>query len=133
MNKKELATFATQEKKLYLRLQYTKRRAKHFYNFAVKHRKQGNIHQAKLFWKYCKEECVNAEKAFTAWEALFDLKSLLQLPIEKYLHAVDEKALAKEKWEYDNSFDDVKKYVPWSFIWAVKKTAKIDQGGVQHD
>ena len=73
MNKKELTTIATQEQKLYLRMKYTKKRAKHFYNFAVKHRKQGNIHQAKLFWRYCKEECVNAEKAFTAWEALFNL------------------------------------------------------------
>lgn len=126
MNKKELTILATQEQKLYLRMKYTKKRAKHFYNFAVKHRKQGNIHQAKLFWMYCKEECINAEKAFTAWEALFNLKSILQLPIEKYLHAVDDEALAEEKWIYDNSFDDVKKNVPFSFIWAVKKTAKIN-------
>lgn len=126
MNKKELTIFATQEQKLYLRMQYTKKRAKHFYNFAVKHRKNGNIHQAKLFWKYCKAECLNAEKAFTAWEALFNLKSLLQLPIEKYMQAVDEKALAEEKWVYENAFDDVKKNVPFSFVWAVKKTAKIN-------
>lgn len=126
MNKRELTIIATQEQKLYLRMKYTKKRAKHFYNFAVKHRKQGNIHQARLFWKYCKEECVNAEKAFTAWEALFNLKSLLQLPIEKYRHAVDEKALAEEAWAYENAFDDVKKNVPFSFIWAVKKTAKIN-------
>ena len=126
MNKKELVTIATQEQKLYLRMKYTKKRAKHFYNFAVKHRKNGNIHQAKLFWKYCKEECVNAEKAFTAWEAIFNLKSLLQLPIEKYMQAVDEKALAYEKWIYENDFNDVKKNVPFSFIWAVKKTAKIN-------
>lgn len=126
MNKRELTILATQEQKLYIRMQYTKKRAKHFYNFAVKHRKNGNIHQAKLFWKYCKEECINAEKAFTAWEALFNLKSILQLPIEKYLHAVDEKALANENWVYENAFDDVKKNVPFSFIWAVKKTAKIN-------
>lgn len=126
MNKKELTTIATQEQKLYLRMKYTKKRAKHFYNFAVKHRKDGNTHQAKLFWKFCKEECMNAEKAFTAWEALFNLKSLLQLPIEKYMQAVDEKQLANEKWVYENSFDDVKKNVPFSFIWAVKKTAKIN-------
>lgn len=126
MNKKELTTIATQEQKLYLRMQYAKKRAKHLYNFAVKHRKQGNIHQAKLFWKYCKGECINAEKAFTAWEALFNLKSLLQLPIEKYLHAVDEKALAEEKWIYENAFEDVGEYVHFSFIWAVKKTAKIN-------
>ena len=126
MNKKELTTLATQEQKLYLRMKYTKKRAKHFYNSAVKHRKQGNMHQAKLFWGYCKEECMNAEKAFSAWEALFNLKSLLQLPIEKYWHAVDEKALAEENWVYENSFDDVKKNVPFSFIRAVKKTAKIN-------
>lgn len=96
MNKKELTVIATQEQKLYLRMKYTKKRAKHFHNFAIKHRKNGNIHQAKLFWRYCKEECVNAEKAFTAWEALFNLKSLLQLPIEKYAQAVDEKVLAYE-------------------------------------
>lgn len=126
MNKKELATIATQEQKLYLRLNYTKQRCKHFYNFAVKHRKDGNIHQAKLFWKYCKEECLNVEKAFSAWEALFNLKSILQLPIEKYLQAVDEKALAEEKWVYENAFDDVKGNVPFKFIWAVQKTM---QGG----
>lgn len=126
MNKKELTILATREQKLYLRMKNTEKRAKHFYNFAVKHRKNGNILQAKLFWEYCKEECINAEKAFTAWEALFNLKSLLQVPIEKYLHAVDEKALAEEKWVYENAFDDVKKNVPFSFIWAVKKTAKIN-------
>lgn len=124
MNKKELTTIATEEQRLYLRLKYTKKRAKHFYNFAVKHRKNGNIHQAKLFWKYCKEECLNVEKAFTAWEALFNLKSILQLPIEKYMQAVDEKQLANENWVYDNSFDDVQKDVPFSFIWAVQKTMK---------
>ena len=124
MNKKEISIIATEEQRLYIRMKHTKKRAKHFYNFAVKHRKQGNIHQAKLFWKFCKEECINAEKAFTAWEALFNLKSLLQLPIEKYLQAVDEKALAEEKWVYENAFDDVKKNVPFSFIWAVQKSAK---------
>ena len=66
MNKKELTTIATEEQRLYLQMKYTKKRAKHFYNFAVKHRKQGNLHQARLFWKYCKEECLNAEKAFSA-------------------------------------------------------------------
>lgn len=126
MNKKELTTIATEEQRLYLRMNYTKKRAKHFYCFAVKHRKEGNLHQAKLFWKYCKEECMNAEKAFSAWEALFHLKSILQLPLEKYMQAVDEKALANEKWVYENAFDDVKKHVPFSFIWAVKKTAKIN-------
>lgn len=125
MNKKEISIIATQEQKLYLRMQCTKKRAKHFYSVAVKHRKQGNTHQAKLFWKYCKEECINAEKAFSAWEALFNLKSLLQLPIEKYLHAVDDEALAGEKWVCENSFDDVKENVPFSFIWAVKKTANL--------
>ena len=124
MNKKELTTFATEEQRLYIRLQYSKRRAKHFYNFAVKHRKQGNIHQAKLFWKYCKEECMNVEKAFSAWEALFNLKSILQLPIEKYVQAVDEKALANENWVYENAFDDVKGNVPFKWIWAVQKSAK---------
>ena len=127
MNKKELSTIATQEHRLYIRLQYSKRRAKHFYNVAVKHRKQGNTHQAKLFWKYCKEECTNVEKAFSAWEALFNLKSILQLPIEKYMQAVDKRALANEEWAYKNTFDDVKeKNVPFSFIWAVQKTAKIN-------
>ena len=124
MNKKELKIIATQEQRLYLRMKYTKKRAKHFYNFAVKHRKDGNIHQAKLFWKYCKEECMNVEKAFSAWEALFNLKSILQLPIEKYMQAVDKRALVNENWMYDNSFDDVKKEVPFSFIWAVQKTSK---------
>lgn len=123
MNKKELTTIATEEQRLYLRMKYTKKRAKHFYNFAVKHRRQGNTHQAKLFWKYCKEECVNVERAFSAWEALFNLKSILQLPIEKYTQAVDKRALANENWVYD-TFDDVKKDVPWSFIWAVQKTIK---------
>lgn len=124
MNKKELTTIATEEHRLYLRLQYIKKRAKHFYNFAVKHRKNGNTHQAKLFWKYCKEECVNAERAFSAWEALFNLKSILQLPSVKYMQAVDKRALANENWVYDNSFDDVKKDVSWSFIWAVQKSTK---------
>ena len=126
MNKKELTTIATEEQRLYLRMKYAKKRCKHFYNFAVKHRKDGNIHQSKLFWKYCKEECKNVEKAFSAWEALFNLKSILQLPIEKYAQAVDKRALADANWIYDNSFDDVKKDVPFSFIWAVKKTAKIN-------
>ena len=124
MNKKELTTIATEEQRLYLRMKYTKKRAKHFYNFAVKHRRQGNTHQAKLFWKYCKEECANVERAFSAWEALFNLKSILQLPIEKYMQAVDKEALADVNWVYDNSFDDVKKDVPFSFIWAVQKTMK---------
>ena len=124
MNKKELITIATQEQKLYLRMKYTKKRAKHFYNVAVEHRKQGNIHQAKLFWKFCNEACMNVEKAFSAWEALFHLKSILQLPIEKYMQAVDENQLANEKWVYENAFDDVKKNVPFSFIWAVQKTVK---------
>lgn len=124
MNKKELVTIATEEQRLYLRLKYTKKRCKHLYNFAVKHRKDGNIHQAKLFWKYCKEECMSVEKAFSAWEALFNLKSILQLPIEKYVQAVDKRALENENWIYDNSFDDVKKDVPFSFIRAVQKSTK---------
>lgn len=126
MNKKELTTIATEEQRLYLRMKYSKKRAKHFYNSAVKHRKQGNLPQAKLFWKYCKEECMNAEKAFSAWEALFNLKSLLHLPIEKYAHSMDREAIENENWMYENAFDDVKKNVPFSFIWAVKKTAKIN-------
>lgn len=124
MNKKELTTIATEEQKLYLRLNYTKQRCKHFYNFAVKHRKDGNIHQAKLFWKFCKEECMNVEKAFSAWEAVYHMNLLLQVPIEKYMQAVDEKALANEKWVYENAFDDVKGNVPFKFIWAVQKTSK---------
>ena len=124
MNKKELTTIATEEQKLYLRLNYTKQRCKHFYNFAVKHRKDGNIHQAKLFWGFCKEECKNVEKAWSAWEAVYHMNLLLQVPIEKYLQAVDEKALANEKWVYENAFDDVKGNVPFKFIWAVQKSAK---------
>ena len=124
MNKKELTTIATEEQRLYIRLQYSKKRAKHFYNFAVKHRKQGNTHQAKLFWGFCKDACKEVEKNWSAWEALFHLKSLLQLPIEKYTQAVDEKALANENWVYENAFDDVKNNVPFSFIWAVQKSAK---------
>lgn len=124
MNKKELTTIATEEQKLYLRLNYTKQRCKHFYNFAVKHRKDGNIHQAKLFWKFCKEECKNVEKAWSAWEAVYHMNLLLKVPIEKYLQAVDEKALANEKWVYENAFDDVKGHVPFKFIWAVQKTIK---------
>lgn len=72
------------------------------------------------------EECLNAEKAFSAWEALFHLKNLLQLPLEKYMQAVDKKAIANVGWVYENAFDDVKKNVPFSFVWAVKKTAKIN-------
>ena len=124
MNKKELTTIATQEQKLFLRLNYTKKRCKHFYNFAVKHRKQGNIHQAKLFWKFCKEECKNVEQAWSAWEAVYHMNLLLKVPIEKYLQAVDEKALANEKWVYENAFDDVKGNVPFKFIWAVQKSTK---------
>ena len=124
MKKKEHVIIETQEQKLYLKMKYAKKCAKHYYNVAVKHRKQGNAEKAKIFWRYCKESCRDAEKAFSAWEALFNLKSLLQLPIEKYLHAVDEKALAEEKWIYDNSFDDVKKNVPFSFFWEVQKTIK---------
>lgn len=124
MNKKELTTIATEEQKLYLRLNYTKQRCKHFYNIAVRHRKDGNIHQAKLFWKFCKEECKNVEKAWSAWEAVYHMNLLLKVPIEKYLQAVDEKALANEKWLYENAFDDVKGNVPFKFIWAVQKSTK---------
>ena len=126
MNKKELIILATQEQRLYLNMNYAKERAKHFYNSAVKHRKQGNFHQARFFWKYCKEECMNAEKAFSAWEALFNLKHALRLPLEKYMQAVDKEAIASVNWVYENAFDDVKKNVPFSFVWAVKKTAKIN-------
>lgn len=126
MNKKELTIIATQEQKLYLRLKCTKQRCKHFYNVAVKHRKDGNILQAKLFWKFCKEECKNVEKAWSAWEAVYNMKILLKVPIEKYLQAVDEKQLADEEWTYENTFDDVKGNVPFKFIWAVQKTAKIN-------
>lgn len=35
MNKKELTTIATEEQRLYVQMKYTKKRAKHFYNFAV--------------------------------------------------------------------------------------------------
>ena len=124
MNKKELTTIATEEQKLYLRLNYTKQRCKHFYNFAVKHRKDGNIHQAKLFWRFCKKECKNVEKAWSAWEAVYHMNLLLQVPIEKYLQAVDEKALTNEKFVYENAFDDVKGNVPFKFIWAVQKSTK---------
>ena len=124
MNKKELTAIATQEQKLFLRLNYAKKRARHFYNVAVKYRKDGNIKQAKLFWGYCKDACMDAEKAWSAWEAVYHMNMLLQIPIEKYLQAVDEKQLADEKWVYENAFDDVKKNVPFSFIWAVQKTIK---------
>lgn len=124
MNKKELQTIATQEQKLYLKLKYAKKCAKHYYNVAVKYRKDGNNRQAKIFWGYCKNSCVDVEKAWSAWEAVYYMNMLLQIPIEKYLQAVDEKQLADEKWIYDNSFDDVKKDVPFSFIWAVQKTMK---------
>lgn len=124
MNKKEISIIATEEQKLYLRLKYTKQRCKHFYNFAVKHRKDGNTHQAKLFWKLCKEECKNVEKAWSAWKAVYYMNLLLQVPIEKYLQAVDKKALANEKWVYENVFDDVKGNVPLKFIWAVQKSTK---------
>ena len=124
MNKKELQTIATQEQKLYLKMKYNKKCAKHYYNVAVKYRRQGNTEKAKMFWRYCKESCRDAEKAFSAWEALFNLKSILQLPLEKYLKAVDEKSIAGVKWYYENAFEDVKKNVPFSFIWAVQKTIK---------
>lgn len=124
MNKKELQTIATQEQKLYLKMKYAKKCAKHYYNVAVKYRRQGNAEKAKIFWRYCKEACRDAEKAFSAWEALFNLKSILQLPMEKYLQAVDERSIAGVKWYYENAFDDVKKNVPFSFIWAVQKSTK---------
>lgn len=122
MNKKELITIATEEQRLYLRLKYAKRSAKHFYNRAVKYRKTGNTEQAKIYWKYCKNACMDAENALTAWNAVFHLKNLLQLPLEKYMQACDEKALAEVQWLSENAFDDVKKNVPFSFVWAVKKT-----------
>ena len=124
MNKKELTTIATQEQKLFLRLNYAKKSAKHFYNVAVKYRKEGNIKQAKLFWSYCKNAYMDVEKAWSAWGAVYRMNMLLQIPIEKYLQAFDEKQLADEKFIYENSFDDVKKDVPFSFVWAVQKTIK---------
>ena len=126
MNKKELTTIATEEQRLYLCLKYAKRSAKHFFNSAVKYRKAGNTKQAKIYWSYCKKACMDAESALTAWDSVFHLKNLLNLPIEKYVQACDEKALAEWQWLTENAFDDVKKNVPFSFVWAVKKTAKIN-------
>lgn len=125
MNKKEMQVIATEEQRLYLCLKYAKRSAKHFYDVAVKYRKQGNNERAKRYWNYCKNACKDAENASTAWDAVFHLKNLLNLPIEKYVQSVDEKALAERQWLAEKAFDDVKEYIPFSFIRLVQKTAKI--------
>lgn len=126
MNKKELKILATEEHRLYLALQYAKKSAKHFFSYAVKYRKQGKNEQARRYWKYCKNACKDAENALTAWDAIYTLKNKLDLPIEKYVQARDEKALAERQWLAESAFDDIKGYVPFSFIRLVEKTAKIN-------
>lgn len=126
MNKKELKILATEEHRLYLALQYAKKSAKHFYIIAVKYRKQGNNTQAKHYWGYCKNACKDVENALTAWDAIYTLKNMLDLPIEKYTQARDEKALAERQWLADSAFDDIKGYVPFTFIRLVEKSAKIN-------
>ena len=126
MNKKELKIIATEEHRLYLCLKYAKRIAKHFFNNAVKYRKAGDTGMAKIYWGYCKNACRDADNALTAGDAVFTLKNLLNLPIEKYTQAVDNKALAGKQWLAENAYGDVEKNVPFKFIWAVQKTAKIN-------
>ena len=126
MNKKELKAIATEEQRWYLNLKYAKRIAKHFFNVAVKYHKAGDIKQAKIYWGYCKNACMDAEKSLTAWDSVFHLKNLLNLPIEKYVQAVDEKALANRQWLAEYAYDDVEKNVSFSFVWRVKKTIKIN-------
>ena len=124
MNKKELKIIATEEHRLYLCLKYAKRIAKHFFNSAVKYRKAGDTGMAKIYWGYCKNACRDADNALTAWNAVFTLKNLLNLPIEKYTQAVDNKALAGRQWLAENAYSDVEKNVSFAFIWMVKKTIK---------
>lgn len=122
MNKKELTILATQEAKMYERLKYHKRSTYHYYKLAVRYRKEGDVYQAKRFWRYTKDAYIEAEKAFSFWDALFNLKNQLKLPIEKYAQAVDKEVLATEQWFYNNAYKDDKKEVKWSFLWAIKKT-----------
>lgn len=121
MNRKEIGTIATQEQKLYERFKYQKQSTYHYFKTAVQFRKQGNTTEAKFYWKYAKDACIECEKAFASWNAIFHLKNMLNIPIEKYINAIDEKALANEKWYYENAFGN-EKDVKLPFIWCIKKT-----------
>ena len=120
MNKKEITVIATEEQKAYLRLKKFRQTARYFYDVAVKKRQKGDIKNAKLFWGYVKEAYVDAEKAFEVWQTLFGLQHQLSIKFEKYINAVDEKAVAKANY---NPFEDVG-YVSPRFMWSIGKTIK---------
>lgn len=120
MNKKEIGIIATEEQKAYLRLKKFRQTARYFYNIAVKKRREGDVKNAKLFWGYVKEAYIDAGKAFEVWQTLFSLQHQLGINFEKYMHAVDEKAVAEANY---NPFEDVG-YVSPRFMWTIAKTIK---------
>ena len=122
MNKKEISVVATEEQKRYLLFKYQKHSAFHYFKMAVKYRKQGDIHEAKFYWKFAKDACIECEKAFARWDAILHLKHLLNINVEKYINAVDEKKIANEKWFYENAFGKNEVDVKLQFVWCIKKT-----------
>ena len=120
MNKKDICIIATEEQKAYLRLKKFRQTARYFYDIAVKKRREGDNKNAKLFWGYVKEAYVDAGKAFEVWQTLFSLQHQLNIEFEKYINAVDEKAVAEAEY---NPFKDVGDVSP-RFMWAVGKTIK---------
>lgn len=120
MNKKEITIIATEEQKAYLRLKKFRQTARYFYDIAVKKRREGDVKNAKLFWGYVKEAYVDAGKAFEVWQILFSLQHQLNINFEKYINAVDEKAVAEADY---NLFKDVGE-VSLRFMWAIGKTIK---------
>lgn len=120
MNKKEIGIIATEEQKAYLRLKKFRQTARYFYDVAVKKRHEGDIKNAKLFWGYVKEAYVDAGKAFEVWQTLFRLQHQLNINFDKYINAVDEKAVAEADY---NLFKEVGEVSP-RFMWAIAKTIK---------
>lgn len=120
MNKKEISIIATEEQKAYLRLKKFRQAARYFYDIAVKKRREGDVKNAKLFWGYAKEAYVDVGKAFEVWQTLFSLQHQLSINFDKYINAVDEKAVAEADY---NPFKDVG-YVSPRFIWTIAKTIK---------
>ena len=120
MNKKEISIIATEERKAYLRIKKFSQTARYFYNIAVQKRRDGDKKNAKLFWGYVKEAYVDAGKAFEVWQTLFSLQHQLDINFDKYINAVDEKAVAEADY---NPFKDVGEVSP-RFIWAIGKTIK---------
>ena len=118
MNKKELTILATQEAKLYQNIKKYKQATRYFYNVAVKKRREGDVEEAKMYWKFAKDAYNDMEKVFASWNSLFTLKNQLGIDIIKYQNAVDKKELASS---YYNPFEEVGE-IKWSFIWAIKKT-----------